>query len=79
MSDLLKSLQAMGDAEHDDASVAYDAIEEIVRLRSELAAAREAFLVLDRLVTMGSTGESLESVRRTARQALARQNKEAQP
>lgn len=36
MSDLIKRLQKLGDCEHDDVSVAYDAIEEIVRLRLKL-------------------------------------------
>lgn len=35
--DLLGRLQQLGDAEHDDCSVAYDAIEEIERLRLEQA------------------------------------------
>ena len=33
MSDLITTLQKLGDTEHDDLSVAYDALAEIVRLR----------------------------------------------
>lgn len=33
MSDLISNLQRLGDAEHDDLSVAHDALAEIVRLR----------------------------------------------
>lgn len=33
MTDLLSNLQLLGDAEHDDLSVAHDALAEIVRLR----------------------------------------------
>lgn len=33
MSDLISNLQRLGDADHDDLSVAYDALAEIVRLR----------------------------------------------
>lgn len=39
MSDLIRLLQGLGDAAHDDLEVAYDAIAEIVRLREELSAA----------------------------------------
>lgn len=37
MSDLIRLLQGLGDAEHDDLDVAYDALAEIVRLREDLA------------------------------------------
>lgn len=37
MSDLLRRLQGLGNAEHDDLSVAHDASEEIVALRSRVA------------------------------------------
>lgn len=39
MSDLLKTLQLLGDAEIDDLSIAHDALEEIVGLRMRLTAA----------------------------------------
>lgn len=35
-NDLLASLQRLGDAEHDDLSVAHDALAEIVNLRAEV-------------------------------------------
>lgn len=35
--DLIKLLQQLGDAEHDDLSVAHDALAEIVRLRMDYA------------------------------------------
>lgn len=44
MSDLLRRLQALGDAEHDDFSVAYDASEEIVSLRARVAELEAALL-----------------------------------
>lgn len=37
MSDLLRRLQALADAEHDDAWVAYDASEEIIELSARVA------------------------------------------
>jgi Zn-dependent oligopeptidase len=42
MSNLLENLQALGDAEHDDLSVAHDALAEIVKLRLEKADLLEA-------------------------------------
>lgn len=36
MSDLIASLQRLGDAEHDDLSVAHDALAEIMRLRLDV-------------------------------------------
>jgi hypothetical protein len=42
--DLLRLLQGLGDAAHDDCEVAYDAIEEITRLRAEVEAMRLALL-----------------------------------
>lgn len=36
-NDLISRLQRLGDGEHDDLDVAYEALEEIVRLRMELA------------------------------------------
>jgi hypothetical protein len=38
--DLLRLLQGLGDAAHDDCEVAYDAIEEIIRLRAKVEALR---------------------------------------
>jgi len=37
MDSLIKSLQDLGDAEHDDVSVAHDALSEIMRLRLIIA------------------------------------------
>lgn len=42
MSDLIALLQGLGDATHDDLSVAHDALEEIIRLRAENAELRDA-------------------------------------
>jgi hypothetical protein len=41
MDSLIKSLQDLGDAKHDDLSVAHDALSEIMRLRLVIALIRE--------------------------------------
>jgi hypothetical protein len=70
MSELLRRLQKLGDAEHDDLSVGYDASEEIIALRArvaELEAALADLCACDWVITFP---DRIERVRDIARRAL---------
>lgn len=76
MSNLLENLQALGDAEHDDLSVAHDALAEIVKLRLEKADLLEALMAFDAAAKdsksiIGFAGKALPLVQK-ARAAIIR-------